>query len=138
MGILELSTGRLTAANAGHEYPTVRKPDGQFELLKDKHGFVMGGMGGMVYREYELQLEPGSKVFVYTDGVPEAMGGEAAREMFGTGRMLEALNESPEASPKQIITQVRRAMEAFVKDAEQFDDITMLCIEYKKKAEPGA
>ena len=138
VGILELSTGRLTAANAGHEYPTVRKPDGQFELLKDKHGFVMGGMGGMVYREYELQLEPGSKVFVYTDGVPEAMGGEAAREMFGTGRMLEALNESPEASPKQIITQVRRAMEAFVKDAEQFDDITMLCIEYKEKAEPGA
>ena len=131
VGILELSTGRLTAANAGHEYPAVKKPDGQFELLKDKHGFVIGGMSGAVYKEYELQLEPGSKVFVYTDGVPEAMGGEAAREMFGTGRMLEALNNAPKAHPKEIVSQVRGAMEAFVKDAEQFDDITMLCVEYR-------
>ena len=137
VGILELSTGRLTAANAGHEYPTVKKPDGQFELLKDKHGFVIGGMSGAVYREYELQIEPGSKLFLYTDGVPEAMGGETAQEMFGTGRMLDALNKAPEANPKEIISQVRGAMETFVKDAEQFDDITMLCVEYKGTGDKG-
>ncbi len=136
VGILELSTGKLTAANAGHEYPTVKKPDGQFELLKDKHGFVIGGMSGVVYKQYELQIEPGSTLFVYTDGVPEAMGGGSAKEMFGTGRMLDALNGAPEASPKQVISRVRGAMENFVKDAEQFDDITMLCIEYRGRTEP--
>ena len=136
VGILELSTGRLTAANAGHEYPAVKKPDGEFALVKDKHGFVIGGMSGVAYKEYELQLEPGSKVFVYTDGVPEAMGGNDAREMFGTERMLAALNGEPEAPPKQIIARVRGALENFVKDAEQFDDITMLCIEYRGRTEP--
>ncbi len=138
VGILELSTGRLTAANAGHEYPAVRRPDGQFELLKDKHGFVIGGMGGVVYKQYELQIEPGSKLFVYTDGVPEAMGGEGAREMFGTGRMLDSLNRDPEAPPKEIIARVRSAMETFVQDAEQFDDITMLCVEYRGNEKPDA
>ena len=138
VGVLELSTGRLTAANAGHEYPAIRKPEGEFELLKDKHGFVIGGMGGVVYKEYALQLEKGSKLFLYTDGVPEAMGGDSALEMFGTGRMLDALNKAPEASPEQIITQVRGAMEGFVRDAEQFDDITMLCVEYKGKEKPEA
>ena len=137
VGILELSTGRLTAANAGHEYPVLRKPDGQFELLKDKHGFVIGGMGGVSYKEYELRLEPGTTLFVYTDGVPEAMGGDTAQEMFGTGRMLDALNGAGEAAPEQIVARVRGAMEDFVKDAEQFDDITMLCVEYRGKAEPG-
>ena len=129
LGILEISTGRLTAANAGHEYPALKKPDGQFELFKDKHGFVLGGMAGMVYREYALQLEPGSKLFLYTDGVPEAT--DAAYELFGKERMLAALNEEPGGTPEQLLKNVRRAVDAFVKDAEQFDDLTMLCLEYK-------
>ena len=137
VGILELSTGKLTAANAGHEYPAVRKPDGRFEILKDKHGFVIGGMGDQVYKEYELQIAPGSKLFLYTDGVPEAVGGDDASEMFGLDRMLDALNKNPEGSAKQILTQVRRDLEDFVKDAEQFDDLTMLCLEYRgKKGQP--
>ncbi len=129
MGILEISTGKLRAANAGHEYPVLRQPDGAFELLKDKHGFVIGGMSGVKYREYELQLEPGSKLFVYTDGVPEANNAE--NELFGSQRMLAALNEDPEASPEAILKNVRRAVDGFVKTAEQFDDLTMLCLEYK-------
>lgn len=133
MGILEISTGRLKAANAGHEYPIIRKPDGQFEVLRDKHGFVIGGMSGLTYKEYELQLEPGSKIFVYTDGVPEAQGENESDEMFGLDRLLSALNETPEASPEEIIQQVRRSLDVFVKDAEQFDDITMLCVGYKGK-----
>ena len=78
LGILEISTGKLTAANAGHEYPVMKRPDGRFELLKDKHGFVVGGMEGVKYKDYELQLEPGAKLFLYTDGVPEATDAQRA------------------------------------------------------------
>ena len=131
LGILEISTGKLTAANAGHEYPVWQRPDGSFELFKDKHGFVIGGMDGMRYKEYELQMEPGSKLFLYTDGVPEAT--DAGQELFGTERMLAALNQDTSASPEGILKQVRRAVDDFVKDAEQFDDLTMLCMEYKGK-----
>ena len=79
--------------------------------------------------EYELQLQPGARLFVYTDGVPEATSAEKA--LFGTDRMLEALNADPDASPKTLMENVRAAVDAFVKDAEQFDDLTMLCLEYK-------
>ena len=129
MGILELSTGKLTAANAGHEFPAIRRPNGAFELFRDRHGFVIGGMEGVRYKEYELQLEPGSKLFVYTDGVAEATSAE--QELFGTERMIDALNTDPEASPQQILKNVRDGVDGFVKEAEQFDDLTMLCVEYK-------
>ena len=129
LGILELSTGRLTAANAGHEYPVLKAPDGDFELLKDRHGFVIGGMAGVKYREYELTLAPGAKLFLYTDGVPEAADPDQA--LFGIDRMLAALNEDPGAGPEQLLKNVRAAVDAFVKDAEQFDDLTMLCLEYR-------
>ena len=131
LGSLEISTGKLTAANAGHEYPVIRKADGRFELFKDKHGFVIGGMSGAKYREYEIQMEPGSKLFLYTDGVPEAT--DADKNMFGTERMVDALNTEPEASPEVILKNVRSAVDGFVKEAEQFDDLTMLCIEYRGK-----
>ena len=129
LGILELSTGRLTCANAGHEYPVFKRPDGSFELYKDRHGFVIGGMEGVRYKEYEIQLEPGAKLFVYTDGVPEATNAES--ELFGTDRMVEALNGGLEASPQEVLKNVRQAVDGFVKDAEQFDDLTMLCLEYR-------
>ena len=131
LGILDLSTGILTAANAGHEYPAIRRPDGSFELLKDRHGLVVGAMDGVKYKEYELRLEPGAKIFVYTDGVPEAT--EAENAMFGAARMLAALNAEPEAGPERILRNVRHAVDAFVREAEQFDDLTMLCLEYKGK-----
>ncbi len=128
LGILEISTGKITAANAGHEYPAIMR-DGIFTLLKDKHGLAVGGMEGMEYREYEIQLKPGDKIFVYTDGVPEAT--DAANELFKTDRMLAALNIDPKAEPKRILRTVRQEVNKFVKDAEQFDDLTMLCMEYK-------
>ena len=129
LGILEISTGKLTAVSAGHEYPVLKTADGPFELVKDKHGFVIGGMDMVRYKDYELQLTPGSKLFIYTDGVPEAT--DAHNEMFGTERMLAALNSHPEASPRQLLQNVRASVDAFVQDAEQFDDLTMLCLEYK-------
>ena len=133
VGILDLETGVLTAANAGHEYPAVKMPDGSFELVKDKHGFVMGGFSGSAYKEYQLQLPPGSKLFLYTDGLPESMGGESAGEMFGLDRMLEALNRDPSLPPKQLLAQIRAALGDFVGDTEPFDDLTMLCVEYRGK-----
>ena len=129
MGILDTATGRIAAANAGHEYPAVMTPGRGFELIKDKHGFVIGGMEGLTYREYEMTLTPGSKLFLYTDGVPEATDGD--NEMFGTDRMLEALNRDPDAPPKEILRNVRRAVDEFVRDAEQFDDLTMLCLAFR-------
>ena len=130
-GVLDLRTGRITAANAGHEYPAMMLTGGQFELVKDKHGFVIGGVEGVRYKEYELQLKPGSRLFLYTDGVPEATN--ADNVLFGTERMLAALNKAPDADTKTILKNVREAVDGFVKDAEQFDDLTMLCVEYKGK-----
>ena len=129
LGILEISTGKLTAANAGHEYPVLRRGGEDFALFRDKHGLVIGGMDGVRYKEYELRLQPGDKLFVYSDGVPEAT--DADNNMFGTDRMLAALNGDPGADPGQLLQDVRRAVDGFVKDAEQFDDLTMLCVEYK-------
>ena len=128
LGILEISTGRLTAANAGHEYPVLMRSGGKYELIKDKHGFVIGGMEDMKYREYELILRRGDKLFLYTDGVPEAVDTE--NRMFGTERMLSALNSDPDAAPRSTIRNVRREMDAFTGSAEQFDDITMLALSY--------
>ena len=133
LGILEISTGKLTAANAGHEYPAIRSPGGRYELYKDKHGFVIGGMSGAKYREYEIILEPGSELFLYTDGVPEAT--DSNGNMFGTERMLEALNEVSSSGPSSKLYRVKEAVKEYVKDAEQFDDLTMLCVEYKKKTD---
>ena len=129
LGILDTETGTITAANAGHEYPVVLKAGERFELVKDKHGFVIGGMDGIRYREYELKLTPGSKLFLYTDGIPEAAN--AQNEMFGTERMLDALNKEPSGEPATVLKNVRDAVDRFVMDAEQFDDMTMLCMEYK-------
>ena len=90
----------------------------------------------MKYREYEIALAPGDKLFLYTDGVPEAT--DAENQMFGTERMLAALNEAPAAAPEQILKNVRRAVDEFVKEAEQFDDLTMLCLEYRGQDGAGA
>ena len=128
IGILEISTGKLTAANAGHEFPVLKRAGGKYELYKDQHGFVIGGMPGMKYRQYELQLHPGDRLFVYTDGVPEAT--DADSQLFGTDRMLSALNEKDAADPKEVVQVVHEAVDRFVKDAEQFDDMTMLCLDY--------
>jgi sigma-B regulation protein RsbU (phosphoserine phosphatase) len=128
IGILEVSTGRMVCSSAGHEYPAIYH-DGAFELFKDRHGLVLGGMDIARYRDYEIQLGKGDKVFVYTDGVPEATN--ESNELFGTDRMIEALNSDPGAGPRQLLKNVRASVDAFVGTAEQFDDLTMLCVEYK-------
>ena len=131
IGVLELSTGKLTASNAGHEYPIVKLPGKDYEVVKDRHGFVVGGLEDEIYEDYELQLQPGSKLFLYTDGLPEAKTKGGPKNMFGMERMVDTLNGNPDASPEQTLKAMNEAVEAFVQDAEQFDDLTMLCLEYR-------
>ena len=128
VGILELSTGNLIAANAGHEYPVLKRAGGAYELIKDTHSFIVGGMEDIKYKNYEWKLEPGDKLFLYTDGVPEAVDTDV--QMFGTDRLLAVLNEDPDASPQDTIDNMCRALDEFVGEAEQFDDITMLSVDY--------
>ena len=129
LGVYEISTGRLTAANAGHEYPAIRHGGGGFALYKDRHGFVLAGMENVRYREYGLELAVGDTLFLYTDGVAEATDG--ANALYGTERMLEALDREGDASPEQLLRAVKTDIDRFVGDVPQFDDITMLAIQRK-------
>lgn len=131
IGIVDLETGIVTCANAGHEYPTIMRANGSFELYKDKHGLALAAMEDMRYREYELKLEPGDKLFVYTDGVPEAT--DINDEQFGTDRMLDALNHVKSLPMTKILPFVRERISLFAGDAEQFDDITMLGFEFRHR-----
>lgn len=131
LGILEMSTGKLRCANAGHEYPAIMRKDGDFELLKDRHGFVLAGMENSRYSEYEIEVHVGDRLFVYTDGVPEAT--DANQNLYGTDRMLEALNEAKDLPCRKLLEVIHESVNRFVGQADQFDDMTMLCIEIKEK-----
>lgn len=128
LGILEMSTGKLKCANAGHEYPAIMRQGGEYELFKDKHGFVLAGMEGSRYSEYELELHVGDRLFVYTDGVPEATDGNNV--LFGTERMLTALNEAKDLPCQELLNYIHKSVDQFVGQADQFDDITMLSFVY--------
>lgn len=128
LGILDITSGTLTAVNAGHEYPILKRPGGYYELLKDKHGLAVGAMEGIRYKEYELNLEKGSSIFVYSDGLPEANNSEG--KMFGLDRTLAALNEDRDAGAEETLKAVRCSVDAFVGQTPRFDDMTMMCLVY--------
>lgn len=129
IGIIDLETGLMQCANAGHEYPTIKRLNGEFELLKDKHTMPLAAMPGIRAKQYEVQLEPGDRLFVYTDGVPEAINEQT--EQYGDGRMLNVLNRDKDLPMEQILPDVRQDISDFAGNAEQFDDITMLGFTYK-------
>ena len=129
LAVIELSTGRGVAANAGHEHPALRRVGSEYELIIYRHSPAVATMEGMRFREHEFQMNPGDSLFVYTDGVAEATN--AQNELFGPERTLTALNRDPGAEPKVILSNVMADIDAFVASAEQFDDITMLCFRYK-------
>ena len=128
LAILEISTGKGKAANAGHEHPALRRKDGKFELIEYRHSPAVATMEGIRFREHDFELHPGDSLFVYTDGVAEATNRQ--NELYGTERMLDALNKDPNASPKDILKNVKVSVDEFVGDAPQFDDITMLGFTY--------
>ena len=128
LAVIEISTGRGLAANAGHEHPVIRRADGQYELVVYRHSPAVATMEGIRFREHAFELHPGDSLFVYTDGVPEATN--AGNELFGSDRMLTALNRDAAAAPRELLANVRAEIDAFVGDAPQFDDITMLGLSY--------
>lgn len=131
LGIIDVTTGKMVCANAGHEFPVICRKGGSFELFKDRHGFVVGGMENIKYKEYELQLERGDRLFVYTDGVPEAAN--ANEELLGNERMLEILNSRKDEAMENFLGSVRKGIDDFVGDAPQFDDLTMMAFMYNGK-----
>lgn len=128
LAVFDLKTGKGVAANAGHEHPVIRRADGKYELVEYRHSPPVATMRKLKFRDHEFELHPGDSLFVYTDGVPEATNSN--NELFGTDRMLEALNKDPAASCETILKNVSSGIEEFVAGAEQFDDITMLCFKY--------
>ena len=128
LAIIELSTGKGMAANAGHEHPALRRADGNFELVLYHHSPGVAMFEGMHFAEHPFALHPGDTLFVYTDGVAEAT--DNRNVLFDTDRMLEALNRDPGADPETLVRTVRHAIDRFVGDAPQFDDITMLALRY--------
>ena len=129
LGIIELSTGRMTAASAGHDDPAVYRKGGAFELIGGEHGLFIGAFEDIEYENFEIHLGEGDKVFIYTDGVHEAVNDND--EMFTVDRMLRSLNEAGTQSPERILEHVKSSVAGFVGDVAQFDDLTMLCFELK-------
>ncbi|MBP5550756.1 MAG: SpoIIE family protein phosphatase [Bacilli bacterium] len=133
LGIVQLSTGKIVASNAGHDDPAIYHDGGSFELFKNKHGLVIGANANAKYNDYEIDLHPGDKLFLYTDGVTEATNTD--KELYGMNRMVNALNECKASSPKEILDFIHSDVDKFVGEAPQFDDLTMVCFELNKKEE---
>ena len=125
---IQLSTGKGIAANAGHEHPVMRRAGGKYELVVYRHSLPIGTMEGIRFREREFELFPGDSLFVYTDGVAEAS--DPGGQLFGTDRILEALNADPGIPPQDALSTMMNRIDDFAAGAEQFDDITMLCFRY--------
>ena len=132
-GVLDLVTGEFVYVNAGHEMPFICKAGGDFEPYKIRAGFVLAGMEGMKYRAGSTRLEPGDKIFQYTDGVTEATN--LQNELYGMNRLGAILNKVKGGTPNDILPAIKKDIDKFVGDTDQFDDITMLCLEYKARME---
>ncbi|MCD7738511.1 MAG: PP2C family protein-serine/threonine phosphatase [Lachnospiraceae bacterium] len=130
-GVLDLETGELDFVNAGHEAPFICKKDGSFEPYKIRHGFVLAGMEGMRYVSGSTVLDVGDRIFQYTDGVIEATNG--AQELYGKKRLEETLNRCRDLPSTELLKEVKADVDRFVGEEPQFDDITMLCLDFKGK-----
>ena len=129
MGILDLNTGNVQFANAGHNPPLLKRADGSFEYLKTRAGFVLAGMEGVIYRIGEITLNKGDRLFLYTDGVPEATNAE--NELYGEDRLLDFMNRNDSMQATELLPALKNNIDEFVGDAPQFDDITMLMFDFR-------
>ena len=129
MGILDLTTGNLQFANAGHNPPLIKRANGEFEYLKTRAGFVLAGMDGVRYRMGELTLYPGDRIFLYTDGVTEATNKD--NQLYGEDRLISFMNRNSTVEATALLPALKGDIDSFVGEAPQFDDITMLMFDYK-------
>lgn len=133
-GVLDLVTGEFRYVNAGHEKPFIYRKNGEYEAYETNAGFVLAGLEDIEYQEQKVNLSIGDKIFQYTDGVTEAVNKD--KKLYGMDRLQHALNEKClECSPEETLRLVKEDIDAFVGDNDQFDDITMLCLEYTAKME---
>ena len=128
IAIINIHTGEGIASNAGHEHPVLRHKNGEFELVKYRHSMAVAYLPGVKFEEHSFKLEPGDRIFVYTDGLPESRRDDG--EFYGTDRMLEALNMNPDAEFHELLDNVKTDIATFIDGAEQFDDVTMLAFDY--------
>lgn len=128
MGVLEISTGKLVYVNAGHNPPVIGRKNGETEFLRSRPGFVLAGLDFTKYRAGSLELMPGDLLYLYTDGVTEAMN--TAQELYGEERLKRTLDANVSAAPEEIFKAVKKDLDDFVAEAPQFDDITMLAMRY--------
>ena len=128
MGILDIPSGKMQFANAGHNPPLLKRADGSFEYLKTRAGFVLAGMEGVRYRAGEITFSKGDRLFLYTDGVTEATNTQ--NELYGENRLLEFMNKNLNASATKLLPYLKSDIDKFVGEAPQFDDITMLIFDY--------
>ena len=131
MGKIDLSTGKLSFANAGHNPPVVVHADGECEYLKSRTGFVLAGMEGMKYRSNEIQLAGGDRIFLYTDGVTEAT--DESEALYGEDRLLSYIDKNKNLNAEALLSGLKKDIDSFAGNAPQFDDITMLVFDYKTK-----
>ena len=122
--IIELSTGKALEANAGHVKPAYSRAGGPFELVSNTHSLALAALDEITIEDHQWTLQRGDKIFVYTDGVTEAEGDDG--ELFGSKRMLEALNEVTDKEQKDILIHVKERVGSFVGEKPQSDDLTML------------
>jgi sigma-B regulation protein RsbU (phosphoserine phosphatase) len=131
LALIDINTGHVVEVNAGHEYPALKRKDGEYELIKTKHSPAVATIEGIRYKQAEFDLNPGDSIYVYTDGVTEATNSQD--ELFGEARLLKALNDNKDVLPKDLLPAVRKDIDEFVAEAPQFDDITMLGFIYYGK-----
>jgi len=127
-GGVDLRDGTVEYANAGHNPPLVKHADGSFEYLQSKVNLVLAGMPGVKYKRQVLNLVPGDIIFLYTDGITEATNG--CNELYGEERLLNLVNSRDFVDMQDLCVTVKEDVDAFVGDAPQFDDITMLAFKY--------
>ncbi len=128
LGILTISTGHIVFSSAGHEYPAYFRNEKGFALEKEKHGPPVATMEGLHFRQYETVLNKGEMIYLYTDGVTEATN--SSNELFGEDKMVDSLNAHANEDVASLLRLVREDIDAFVGEAPQFDDITMLVLKY--------
>ena len=126
LGVLELESGKLTYANAGHNFPLLARADGSFEYVRHTSGLVLAGMEGIRYKEFETRLGSGDVIFLYTDGVTESIDG--AQNAYGDDRLLSVLNGLPDRKPSALVRGVTSDLQDFTRNEPQFDDVTMLAL----------
>ena len=131
IGILDLESGLLKYANAGHNPPLIKKAGGQFEYLRSRPGFVLAGMDTTRYRQSEMVLNPGDRIFLYTDGVTEAT--DSSQQLYGEDRLESLLNRCQADTAEEMLADLKNDIDSFVCEAPQFDDITMLMLDFKKR-----